>query len=147
MTIQKLTPPNNDDRLILRTSRLIPLGYKEHPEDKKWLVPVPQELELIKQAKEYSKTCSVREVANWLSAKLGRKVSHMWVARNCAWGKRNKKYERYEGQYEVRHYTRYTRPPSKAAKSISRKNSNPVNRQVDTGEAQDSTGTQENPTS
>lgn len=104
MTIQKLVPPNNDDRLILRTSRLVPLGYKVHPEDTKWLVPIPEELEAIKQAKEYAKTCSVREVANWLSAKLKKKVSHMWVARNCSWGKRNKKYERYEGRYEVRRF-------------------------------------------
>jgi len=138
MTIQKLIPPNNDDRLVLRESRLIPLGYKEHPEDPKWLVPIPEELDAIKQAKEYAKTCSSREVANWLSAKLNKKVSHMWVARNCSWGKRNKKYERHEGQYEVRRFAGgTTSTQAKSGVGNARDGSEAVNGQASTGQTQD----------
>lgn len=72
-----LKPPNHDDRCIKRRARTIPFGYKAHDNDTDWLVPIQKELELLEQAKEYCKTCPLREVAAWLTAKSGRNISHM----------------------------------------------------------------------
>ena len=61
---------------IKRKARTIPFGYKL-AEDTDYLVPIESELEALEHAKNYLKTCSLREVAIWLSRKTGRYISYV----------------------------------------------------------------------
>ena len=65
---------------ILRKSRVIPFGYQVD-ETGKLLIPIPSELEALEEAKNYLKTCSYREVAQWLHRKTGRYLSHVGLKR------------------------------------------------------------------
>jgi hypothetical protein len=62
---------------IPRIARTVPFGYELHPEDSEVLVPIPDELDKLRQAKKYIKQYSYREVANWLSKNTGRYISHV----------------------------------------------------------------------
>ena len=53
----------------------IPWGYSEVEGDSKKLVPNEKALRLLIKAKEYLRTCSLDEVARWLSADTGMKIS------------------------------------------------------------------------
>ena len=61
---------------IKRKSRIIPFGYKID-ETENYLIRIESELEALEKAKEYLKTCSYREVAEWLHRKTGRYISHV----------------------------------------------------------------------
>ena len=61
---------------IKRKARTIPFGFKQS-EDPDYLEPIKEELDALRQAKEYSKTCSLRETAQWLHRKTGRYISHV----------------------------------------------------------------------
>ena len=61
---------------IKRKARTIPFGFKQS-EDPGNLEPIREELDALKQAREYSKTCSLRETASWLHRKTGRYISHV----------------------------------------------------------------------
>ena len=62
--------------MIKRKARTIPFGYKL-AEDTDYLVPIESELEALEQAKNYLKTCSLREVAIWRTRKTGRYISYV----------------------------------------------------------------------
>ena len=57
-----------------RRTSTIPYGYKLD-DNKKTLLPIPEELEAYRKAKDYLQSCSYREVATWLSATTGRSIS------------------------------------------------------------------------
>ena len=61
---------------IKRRARTIPFGFKQS-QDPEYLEPVKEELDALRQAREYSKTCSLRETASWLHRKTGRYISHV----------------------------------------------------------------------
>ena len=61
---------------IKKRARTIPFGFKQS-QDPDYLEPVKEELDALKQAREYSKTCSLRETASWLHRKTGRYISHV----------------------------------------------------------------------
>ena len=61
---------------IKKRARTIPFGFKQS-EDPDYLEPIREELDALRQAKEYSKTCSLRETASWLHRKTGRYISHV----------------------------------------------------------------------
>ena len=61
---------------IVRTSRQIPFGYKLDPDDNWILLPIPSELDLLEQAKQHLKNYSYRAVADWLTEKSGRSITH-----------------------------------------------------------------------
>ena len=61
---------------IKRRARTIPFGFKQSS-DPNYLEPIREELDALNQAKEYSKTCSLRETASWLHRKTGRYISHV----------------------------------------------------------------------
>ena len=61
---------------IKRKARTIPFGYKID-DTGDYIVPIESELEALEQAKNYLKTCSLREVAIWLSRKTGRYISYV----------------------------------------------------------------------
>ena len=56
---------------IKKRARTIPFGFKQS-EDPNYLEPIKEELDALNQAKEYLKTCSLRETASWLHRKTGR---------------------------------------------------------------------------
>jgi hypothetical protein len=61
---------------IKRRARTIPFGFKQSS-DPNYLEPIREELDALNQAREYSKTCSLRETASWLHRKTGRYISHV----------------------------------------------------------------------
>ena len=61
---------------IKKKARVVPFGFKQSS-DPNYLEPVKEELDALRQAKEYSKTCSLRETATWLHRKTGRYISHV----------------------------------------------------------------------
>tara|TARA_R100000789_G_scaffold57888_1_gene55900 strand:- start:338 stop:640 length:303 start_codon:yes stop_codon:yes gene_type:complete len=61
---------------IKRKARTIPFGYKVD-DTGNYLIPIESELEALEKAKEYLKTCSLREVAIWLTKKTGRYISYV----------------------------------------------------------------------
>ena len=62
---------------VIRVGRQVPFGYKEDPDDKDVLIPIPEELELLEQAKKHLKRYSYRAVAAWLSEQSKRNISHV----------------------------------------------------------------------
>ena len=78
---------------IKRRARTIPFGYKQ-AQDPNYLEPIREELDALRQAKEYSKTCSLRETAQWLHRKTGRYISHVGLKKRLA---RNSTTETKEG--------------------------------------------------
>ena len=68
---------------IKRKARTIPFGFKQS-EDPDYLEPIKEELDALKQAREYSKTCSLRETAQWLHRKTGRYISHVGLKKRLA---------------------------------------------------------------
>ena len=59
-----------------KRSRTIPFGFKLS-EDANYLELIKSDLEALEKAKEYLKTCSYREVAEWLHRTTGRYISHV----------------------------------------------------------------------
>ena len=68
---------------IKKKARTIPFGFKQS-QDSNYLEPVREELDALRQAKEYSKTCSLRETAQWLHRKTGRYISHVGLRKRLA---------------------------------------------------------------
>ena len=68
---------------IKRKARTIPFGFKQS-EDPNYLEPIREELDALRQAREYSKTCSLRETAQWLHRKTGRYISHVGLRKRLA---------------------------------------------------------------
>jgi hypothetical protein len=61
---------------IRRKSKTIPFGFKLSS-DPAYLEPIQVELDALNEAKKYIKNCSYREVAQWLTKKTGRYISHV----------------------------------------------------------------------
>ena len=61
---------------IKKRARIVPFGFKQS-EDPNYIEPIKEELDALRQAQEYSKTCSLRETAQWLHRKTGRYISHV----------------------------------------------------------------------
>ena len=68
---------------IKKKARTIPFGFKQS-QDPNYIEPVREELDALRQAKEYSKTCSLRETAQWLHRKTGRYISHVGLKKRLA---------------------------------------------------------------
>lgn len=62
---------------VVRIGRQIPWGYEQDPDDEDILLPIPDELELMEQAKKFLKQYSYRQVAAWLSEQSGKPISHV----------------------------------------------------------------------
>lgn len=61
---------------IKKRGKTIPFGFRES-NDPGYIEPVREELAALDEAKNYLKTCSYRETANWLHRKTGRYISHV----------------------------------------------------------------------
>ena len=76
--LQKMEPIK-----IKKIARTIPFGFKQS-EDPNYLEPIKEELDALNQAREYTKTCSLRETAKWLHRKTGRYISHVGLRKRLA---------------------------------------------------------------
>lgn len=76
--LQKMEPIK-----IKKRGKTTPFGYKDS-NDAGYIEPVREELDALRQAKEYLKTCSLRETANWLHRKTGRYISHVGLKKRLA---------------------------------------------------------------
>ena len=61
---------------IKKRARVVPFGFKQSS-DPDYIEPIKEELDALRQAEIYSKTCSLRETAQWLHRKTGRYISHV----------------------------------------------------------------------
>ena len=75
-----------------RRTSTIPYGYKLD-DNKKTLLPIPEELAAYRKAKDYLQSCSYREVATWLSATTGRSISAQGLRKKVL-GEKNGKIEK-----------------------------------------------------
>ena len=69
---------------IPRIARTVPFGYKLDENDSGILRPIPQQLDFLEQARQHIKQYSYREVANWLSTRTERYISHVGLRKRLA---------------------------------------------------------------
>jgi hypothetical protein len=56
----------------------IPWGYKQNKDDRQLLDPIDEQLDVYEEGKKLvRKGCTLRDVANWMTATTGRKISHV----------------------------------------------------------------------
>ena len=77
-------------------ARTIPYGYKID-DTGDYLIPIESELQALEEAKNYLKTCSLREVAIWLTRKTGRYISYVGLNKRV---KRDTTYKTQENSQE-----------------------------------------------
>ncbi len=98
---------------IPRIARIIPFGYKINEEDKELLDPIPYELEALELARKYIKQYSLRQVANWLTNKTGREISHIGLRKRLLHEQQRKNKAR-----TLRKWSEYAEKAIQKAKAI-----------------------------
>ena len=98
---------------IPRIARIVPYGYKLNEEDKDLLDPIPYELEAIELARKYSKQYSYRQIANWLTKKTGREISHVGLRKRLMHEQQRKNKAR-----TLRKWSEYAEKAIEKAKTI-----------------------------
>ena len=98
---------------IPRIARTIPFGYVINKEDSELLDPVPYELEALELARKHVKQFSYREVANWLTTKTGRDISHVGLRKRLMHEQQRKNKAR-----TLRKWSEYAQKPIQKAKTI-----------------------------
>jgi|TARA_R100001460_G_scaffold98310_1_gene141121 hypothetical protein len=98
---------------IPRIARIVPFGYKINKEDQDLLDPIPYELEAIELARKYTKQYSYREIANWLTKKTGREISHVGLRKRLMHEQQRKNKAR-----TLRKWSEYAQKAIEKAKAI-----------------------------
>ena len=98
---------------IPRIARTIPFGYKINEEDSELLDPIPYELEAIELARKYVNQYSYRQVANWLTKKTGRDISHTGLRKRLIHERHRKNKAR-----TLRKWSEYAKKAIQKAKEI-----------------------------
>ena len=98
---------------IPRISRIIPFGYEKDIEDPDVLNPIPLELEAIEMARKYVKQYSFRQVANWLTQKTGREISHVGLRKRLMHEQQRKNQAR-----TLRKWSEYAQKAIEKAKAV-----------------------------
>ena len=98
---------------IPRIARTVPFGYKINEEDKELLDPIPYELEAIELARRYIKQYSLRQVANWLTTKTGRQISHIGLRKRLLHERQRKNKAR-----TLKRWSEYAQKAIEKAKAI-----------------------------
>ena len=98
---------------IPRIARTIPFGYVINKEDSELLDPVPYELEALELARKHVKQFSYREVANWLTTKTGRDISHVGLRKRLMHERQRKNQAR-----TLRKWSEYAEKAIQKAKAI-----------------------------
>ena len=98
---------------IPRIARTVPFGYKQNEEDPDILNPIPFELEAIEMARKYVKQYSFRQVANWVTQKTGREISHVGLRKRLMHEQQRKNKAR-----TLRKWSEYAQKAIEKAKAI-----------------------------
>ena len=98
---------------IPRIARIIPFGYKVNETDKELLDPIPYELEALELARKYIKQYSLRQVANWLTTKTGRDISHIGLRKRLLHERQRKNKVR-----TLKRWSEYAKKAIQKAKAI-----------------------------
>ena len=98
---------------IPRIARIIPFGYKVNETDTELLDPIPYELEALELARKYIKQYSLRQVANWLTTKTGRDISHIGLRKRLLHERQRKNKAR-----TLKRWSEYAEKAIKKAKAI-----------------------------
>ena len=98
---------------IPRIARIVPFGDKINEEDQDLLDPIPYELEAIELARKYTKQYSYREIANWLTKKTGREISHVGLRKRLMHEQQRKNKAR-----TLRKWSEYAQKAIEKAKAI-----------------------------
>jgi hypothetical protein len=106
--IWKLPPPEDlgDEYIwhpVVRIGKTVPWGYEQDLDDPDILLPIPEELELLEEAKRYLKRYPSREVANWLTEQTGRYISHTGLLSRVK-SERQREKEASESRYWAERY-------------------------------------------
>ena len=76
---------------IPKIARTVPFGYVVDENDPDVLQPVKLELDLLEQARAYTRQYSYRQVANWLTKNSGREISHVGLMKRLKNERQRKK--------------------------------------------------------
>ena len=98
---------------IPRIARTIPFGYKINKEDSELLDPKPYELEAVELARKYVNQYSYRQIANWLTQKTGREISHVGLRKRLMHERQRKNKAR-----TLRKWSEYAEKAIQKAKEI-----------------------------
>ena len=98
---------------IPRIARTVPFGYKINEDDKELLDPIPYELEALELARKYIKQYSLRQVANWLTTKTGRQISHIGLRKRLLHERQRKNKAR-----TLKRWSEYAQKAIEKAKAI-----------------------------
>ena len=98
---------------IPRIARTIPFGYKINEEDSELLDPIPYELEAVELARKYVNQYSYRQIANWLTQKTGREISHVGLRKRLMHERQRKNKAR-----TLRKWSEYAEKAIQKAKTI-----------------------------
>ena len=98
---------------IPRIARTVPFGYKVNEDDKELLDPIPYELEAIELARKYVKQYSLRQVANWLTTKTNRQISHIGLRKRLLHERQRKNKAR-----TLKRWSEYAQKAIEKAKAI-----------------------------
>ena len=98
---------------IPRISRTVPFGYKKNENSPNILDPIPYELDALELARKYVKQYSFREVANWITKKTNREISHMGLRKRLLHEKQRKNKAR-----TLRKWSEYAQKAIETAKTI-----------------------------
>ena len=98
---------------IPRIARTVPFGYKVNYDDKELLDPIPYELEALELARRHIKQYSLRQVANWLTTKTGRQISHIGLRKRLLHERQRKNKAR-----TLKRWSEYAKKAIEKAKAI-----------------------------
>ena len=98
---------------IPRIARIVPFGYKVNKEDNDLLDPIPYELEALDLARKYVNQYSYRQVANWVTQKTGREISHVGLRKRLMHERQRKNQAR-----TLRKWAEYAEKAIQKAKAI-----------------------------
>ena len=98
---------------IPRIARIVPFGYKINEVDNNLLDPIPYELEAVELARKHTKQYSYRQIANWLTSKTGREISHVGLRKRLMHEQQRKNKAR-----TLRKWSEYAQKAIEKAKAI-----------------------------
>jgi len=98
---------------IPRIARIVPFGYKLNEEDSNLLDPISYELEAVELARKHTKQYSYRQIANWLTSKTGREISHVGLRKRLMHEQQRKNKAR-----TLRKWSEYAQKAIEKAKAI-----------------------------
>ena len=98
---------------IPRIARTVPFGYKLDENDSNILRPIPQQLDALEQARQHVKQYSYREVANWLSTRTERYISHVGLRKRL-----NNERRRKNTAASLRKWAEYAETANEKAKEL-----------------------------